>query len=127
LIAVVGSVAEGFGYRWLHILLTQAGGLAASTAHGSEPKSGRWTSCMTPPRGRAIRVLSIEGECTEFTSRHFLVWCIERQIELAHIQPAKPQQNGYVESFNGKLRDECLYVSWFENLWDARRKIMKAP
>lgn len=35
----------------------------------------------------------------------------------------KPQQNGYVESFNGKLRDECLNVNWFENLWDARRKI----
>jgi putative transposase len=59
----------------------------------------------------------------EFTSRHFLAWCIEKQIELVHIQPGKPQQNGYVESFHGKLRDECLNVSWFENLWDARRKI----
>jgi len=39
----------------------------------------------------------------EFTSRHFLVWCIERQIASVHIQPGKPQQNGYVESFNGKL------------------------
>ncbi len=59
----------------------------------------------------------------DFTSRHFLAWCMERGIELVHIQPGKPQQNGYVESFNGKLRDECLNVSWFENLWDARRKI----
>jgi len=59
----------------------------------------------------------------EFTSRHFLAWCIEKQIELVHIQPGKPQQNGYVESFSGKLRDECLNVNWFENLWDARRKI----
>ena len=58
----------------------------------------------------------------EFSSRHFLVWCIERGIELVHIQPGKPQHNGYVESFHGKLRDECLNVSWFENLWDARRK-----
>jgi putative transposase len=32
-------------------------------------------------------------------------------------------QKGHVESFNGKLRDECLNTSWFENLWDARRKI----
>ncbi len=32
-------------------------------------------------------------------------------------------QNGHVESFNGKLRDECLNVSWFRNLFDARRKI----
>jgi putative transposase len=60
----------------------------------------------------------------ELTSRHFLAWCIERGIELVHIQPGKPQQSGYVESFNGKFRDECLNVNWFENLWDARRKIV---
>jgi len=59
----------------------------------------------------------------ELTSRHFLAWCIERQIALVHIQPGKPQQNGHVESFHARLRDECLNVSWFENLWDARRKI----
>ena len=59
----------------------------------------------------------------ELTSRHFLAWCIERKIELAHIQPGKPTQNGHVESFNGRLREECLNVSWFQNLFDARRKI----
>jgi putative transposase len=59
----------------------------------------------------------------ELTSRHFLAWCIERQIELVHIQPGRPMQNGRVESFHGKLRDECLRVSWFGNLFEARRKI----
>ena len=59
----------------------------------------------------------------ELTSRHFLAWCIERKIELTHIQPGRPMQNGHVESFHGKLRDECLSVSWFENLFAARRKI----
>ena len=59
----------------------------------------------------------------EFTSRHFLAWCVERQIELIHIQPGKPTQNARVESFHGRLRDECLTVSWFQNLFDARRKI----
>ena len=59
----------------------------------------------------------------ELTSRHFLAWSIERQIELVHIQPGKPTQNGRLESFNGKLREECLRVSWFQNLFDARRKI----
>jgi len=59
----------------------------------------------------------------ELTSRHFLAWCIERQIELVHIQPGKPTQNAYVESFHGRLREECLAVSWFQNLFDARRKI----
>ncbi len=59
----------------------------------------------------------------EFTSRHFLAWCGERKIEVLHIEPGKPVQNPHVESFHGKLRDECLNASWFMNLWDARRKI----
>ena len=59
----------------------------------------------------------------EFTSRYFLAWCVERKVELVHIQPGKPTQNAYVESFNGRLREECLNVNWFQNLFDARRKI----
>ena len=59
----------------------------------------------------------------EFTSRHLIGWCAERGIELRHIQPGKPMQNAYVESFNGRLRDECLNASWFLNMADARRKI----
>jgi putative transposase len=44
----------------------------------------------------------------ELTSRHFLSWCEEQKIQLIHIQPGKPMQNGHVESFNGRLWDECL-------------------
>jgi putative transposase len=59
----------------------------------------------------------------ELTSRHFLSWCEERKIRLIHIQPGKPMQNGHIESFNGRLRDECLNANWFHNLADARGKI----
>ena len=59
----------------------------------------------------------------EFTSRHFLARCLERKIELVHIEPGKQVQNAHVESFHGKLRDECLNASWFANLFEARRKI----
>ncbi len=59
----------------------------------------------------------------ELTSRHFLAWTLERKINLVHTQPGKPTQNGYVESFNGKLREECLRISWFQNLFEARRII----
>ena len=59
----------------------------------------------------------------EFTSRHFLAWCGQNKVELVHIQPGKPMQNGHVESFNGRFRDECLNASWFVNLADAREKI----
>jgi putative transposase len=59
----------------------------------------------------------------ELTSRHYLAWCIEQRGQPIHIQPGRPMKNGHVESFNGRLRDECLNASWFWNLWDARRKI----
>jgi len=59
----------------------------------------------------------------ELCSRHYLAWCIERRVQPIHIQPGRPMQNGHVESFHGRLRDECLNTSWFWNLWDARRKI----
>ena len=72
-------------------------------------------------RGHPQRIRCDNGP--ELTSRHFLAWCIDHQIELIHIQPGRPMQNGQVESFNGKLRDECLRVSWFANLFEARRKI----
>ena len=44
-------------------------------------------------------------------------------IELCQIQPARPMQNGPVESFHGRLPEECLRASWFSNLFDARSKI----
>jgi putative transposase len=52
-----------------------------------------------------------------------LSWCEEQKIQLIHIQPGRPMQNGHIESFNGRLRDECLNATWFHNLADARRKI----
>ena len=57
------------------------------------------------------------------TSRHILGWCADQGIELVHIQPGRPMQNGRVESFNGRFRDECLNANWFVNLADARDKI----
>jgi len=72
-------------------------------------------------RGTPVAIRSDNGP--EMSSRHFLAWCIERRIDAIHIQPGKPTQNAFVESFHGRLRDECLNVSWFWNLLDARRKI----
>jgi putative transposase len=40
-----------------------------------------------------------------------------------HIEPGKPMQNGYVESFNGRFRDECLNANWFLHIGDAKQKI----
>jgi len=57
---------------------------------------------------------------SELTSRHFLSWGIDHRIELNHIQPGKPVQNAFVESFNGKLRDELLNREIFDTLLEAK-------
>jgi putative transposase len=49
-----------------------------------------------------------------------LGWAEERKIALVHIQPGRPMQNGHVESFHGRLRDECLNAHWFRTLNDVR-------
>lgn len=59
----------------------------------------------------------------EFTSKTRFLWSLRTGIRLQFIQPGKPMQNGYVESFNGKFRDECLNENWFTSLAEARRLI----
>ena len=60
---------------------------------------------------------------TEFTSRALEDWAYRRGVALDFIHPGKPVQNAHIESFNGRLRDECLNVHQFVSLADARRKI----
>ncbi len=59
----------------------------------------------------------------EFTGKALDAWAYERGVKLQFIQPGKPVQNAYVESFNGKFRDECLNENWFISLQDARDQI----
>ena len=72
-------------------------------------------------RGKPRTILSDNG--TEFTSNAILQWSEERQVNWQYIQPGKPYQNGKIESFNGKLRDECLNEHLFLSLKDAERII----
>jgi putative transposase len=60
---------------------------------------------------------------TEFTSKALDIWAYRNNVHLDFIRPGRPVENGYIESFNGKLRDECLNVEVFFNLADARRKL----
>jgi putative transposase len=87
------------------------------------------------PSARVVRVLERLVELygrpeviridngSEFTSHVVDAWAYQRGIKLDFITPGKPTENGHIESFNGKFRDECLNESWFTSLDDARRKI----
>lgn len=72
-------------------------------------------------RGYPKEVLSDNGP--EFASISLSQWAYEHRVSQLFIDPGKPMQNGFVESFNGKLRDECLNEHWFRGIVEARRII----
>lgn len=73
-------------------------------------------------RGAIPRSITVDHG-TEFTSRALEDWAYQRGVQLDFIRPGKPVENAFIESFNGRLRDECLNVHQFLSLDDARRKI----
>jgi len=70
-------------------------------------------------RRRPCMIVSDKG--TEFTANAMRTWASDLGVEWHFIAPGKPMQNGFVESFNGRLRDECLNEQLFRGLSDARR------
>lgn len=87
------------------------------------------------PGGRVVRVLEQLGQARgfpngivldngpEFRGEALDQWAAARGVVLLFIQPGKPVQNAFAESFNGRFRDECLNESWFVSLADARETI----
>lgn len=59
----------------------------------------------------------------EFISKALDKWCYEHKVKLDFSRPGKPTDNAFVESFNGRLREECLNTHWFESIDDARAKL----
>jgi putative transposase len=72
-------------------------------------------------RGKPKTIVSDNG--TEMTSHTIFKWAQDRQIEWHYIAPGKPTQNAFVESFNGRLRDECLNEELFSTLAEARNAL----
>jgi len=87
------------------------------------------------PGERMARFLDVLGESFGFpeeivldngpecTSKAMFFWSEKTGVKLSFIEPGKPMQNGFIESFNGKFRDECLNEHWFTSLEEARRII----
>ena len=90
---------------------------------------------LSLPGARVVRVLDRLAEerglpeairvdnGPEFISNVVRSWCEQRKVDLDYIEPGRPMQNGHVESFNGKFRDECLNTHWFTSLRQAKRII----
>lgn len=81
----------------------------------------RCLSDLVEQRGKPVSIVCDNG--TEFTSKAMFFWSKNNQVKLNFIQPGKPTQNAFVESFNGKFRNECLNQHWFVSLNEARTEI----
>ena len=81
----------------------------------------RFLDELATTRGLPHTLVSDNG--TEFTSKAMFQWSQRTGVTLHFIQPGKPTQNAFIESFNGKFRDTCLNQHWFTDLHDARRTI----
>jgi len=75
-------------------------------------------------RGKLPASITVDNG-TEFCSRALEAWVMANDVQLCFIRPGRPVENGFIESFNGRLRDECLNVEWFVSLADARQKLAK--
>jgi putative transposase len=71
---------------------------------------------------RSPKVFNIDNG-SEFTGKAMDAWAFERGIKMDFIRPGKPNENAFIESFNGKFRDECLSENWFVSLEDVRKTI----
>ena len=80
-------------------------------------------SKLISQRGSPDVIRSDNG--TELTSKAILKWAHENKVSWQYIEPGKPMQNGYIESFNGKFRDECLNEHLFLSLREAKELIEK--
>lgn len=75
-------------------------------------------SRLVSERGAPHHLRSDNGP--EFVSKSLLSWIVDHGLEVALIDPGKPWQNGMVESFNGKFRDECLSMEWFRSRMEVK-------
>lgn len=81
----------------------------------------RFLDQLITERSKPDQIICDNG--TEFTSKAMFYWQKESDVKLGFIQPGKPTQNAFIESLNGKFRNECLNQYWFRSLDEARQEI----
>ena len=114
------QLSDGRRFRILAILddfTRECPALVADTSL-SGPRVGRELDAIIAERGKPVACVSDNG--TELTSIAILRWSQETRVDWHYIAPGKPQQNAFIERFNGRLRDEFLNETLFASLAHAR-------
>jgi putative transposase len=120
---VMNTMVSGRRFRILTVVddfTRECLGLVADTSL-AVPRVVREHDRIIETRGSPDMIVSDNG--SELTSNAILGWQQQHGVEWHYIAPGKPMQNGFVESFNGRLRDECLNEHLFTNLNEARQII----
>lgn len=81
-------------------------------------------SAAITERGVAPRSITLDNG-SEFAGRILEAWAMQHGVQLCFIRPGRPVENGFIESFNGRLRDECLNVEWFSSLHEAQQTLSR--
>jgi len=120
---VSDSLVDGRRFRILCVIDDYSRECLAAVVDNSlsGQRVARELDAIAEHRGYPCMVVSDNG--TELTSNAMLQWQQERGVEWHYIAPGKPMQNGFVESFNGRLRDECLNEHLFTSYRHARQII----
>ena len=120
---VYDQLANGRRFRVLNVIddfnRELIGQLTSFSISGNQV--ARFLSQLCETRKSPEQIVCDNG--TEFTSKSMFFWSTEKNIKLAFIQPGKPTQNAFVESFNGKFRNECLNQHWFRSIDEAKQII----
>lgn len=120
---VSAQLSNGRRFRVLNVVgdysREMLGQLISTSINGRQV--ARFLDQLIEQRGKPSKVICDNG--TEFTSMAMFFWSKETSVTLGFIQPGKPTQNAFVESLNGKFRNECLNMHWFRTLDEARYEI----
>ncbi len=120
---VSDALADGRVFRTLNIIddySRECVAIEVDTSLGGA-RVVRVLERLAAQRGLPERIVMDNGP--EFTSKALDAWAHGAGVKLHFIRPGKPTENAFVESFNGRFREECLSENWFTNLIDARTKI----
>ncbi len=123
---VSDKLSDGRSFRILTVIdqFTREciGLMADSSMHGSHVVTALAEAIRE--RGAVPRSITLDNG-SEFAGRVLEAWAMQRGVQLCFIRPGRPVENGFIESFNGRLRDECLNVEWFATLNDARETLAR--
>jgi putative transposase len=123
---VSDKLTDGRGYRILTIIdqfTRECVGLVADRSMCGSHVVAALTQAIEE-RKAVPRSITLDNG-SEFAGRVLEAWAIQHGVQLCFIRPGRPVENGFIESFNGRLRDECLNVEWFSSLHEARKTLAR--